>query len=314
MHTKKLEKWQHSHEYNPKNDQGKQNLVYVVILTLSVMVIEIGAGIAFGSMALLADGWHMGTHAFALGITIFAIWYANKHKYNPRFSFGTGKVSALSGYTSAIVLALVAILMIAESLHRFISPIYIRFNEALSIAALGLIVNLICVYWLKGDHHGHDHDSKSHDHDHQDHNLKAAYLHVLADTLTSILAITALLAGKLLAWTWMDPFMGIIGAAVILRWSYGLLRDTSSILLDKSIRLEKQAQMRSAIEAVSDNRVTDFHIWPIAPNHFAAILSIATHYPKPPDYYKDILKGYKELDHITVEVINCLDEPCIIVD
>jgi len=276
-----------------------------------MMFIEIGSGFAFGSMALLADGWHMGTHAIALGITAFAYYYARRHASSPRYSFGTGKVGVLGGFASAVVLAVVAFLMAVESIKRIIFPVEIQFNEAIAVAVVGLAVNILSAFLLQGGiHHTHEHDSvKTH---HQEHNLRAAYLHVMADALTSILAIVALLAGKTFGWIWMDPTMGIVGAILISRWSYSLLRDTSTILLDSGMKQEKISSIISTIESDSDNRVSDIHIWPLGSHHFAAIISIVTHYPKPPEYYKELLTGFKELEHVTVEVNEVAGDPCLV--
>lgn len=282
----------------------------VILLTVSMMVIEIGSGLLFGSMALLADGWHMGTHAAALGITVFAYSYARRHADNPRYSFGTGKVGALGGFASAMILVVVALLMIIESVQRLFVPVVIHFNEAIVVAVVGLVVNLISAFILQGHHHPHNHNEK---HKHlQDHNLRAAYIHVLADAMTSVLAIIALTAGKMFGWVRMDPLMGIVGALVILRWSYNLLRDTSSILLDSVENQETVSAIRSAIESDSDNKVSDLHIWPIGSHHLAAIISIVTHHPKPPEHYKNLLFGFEELSHISVEINKGPGDPCIV--
>jgi len=275
-----------------------------------MMVIEISAGFAFGSMALLADGWHMGTHAIALGITVFAYHYARRHASSPRYSFGTGKVGVLGGFASAVVLAVVAFLMAVGSIKRIIFPVEIQFNEAIAVAVVGLAVNIFSAFLLQGGIRlTHEHDSgNTH---HRDHNLRAAYLHVMADALTSLLAIVALLAGKTFGWIWMDPIMGIVGAILISRWSYSLLRDTSAILLDSGVEQEKISTIISTIESDSDNRVSDIHIWPLGSHQFAAIISIVTHYPKPPEYYKELLTGFRELEHVTVEVNEVAGDPCL---
>jgi len=232
MHIYNLSQWKHAHRFYIVNEQGERNTMRVIILTIVMMGIEVTAGILYGSMALLADGWHMGTHATALGITAFAYFYARRHADDPRYSFGTGKVGVLGGFTSAVVLAVVAILMSVESLERLISPEAIRFNEAIVVAIIGLVVNLVSAFLLQGGHHDHGHNEAHH---HHDHNLRAAYFHVLADALTSVLAIVALFAGKIFGWNWMDPFMGIVGAIIISRWAYGLLQETSKVLLDRDV-------------------------------------------------------------------------------
>ncbi len=311
MHIYNLHQWRHSHHFHVDDGYAERNTRRVILLTVSMMLIEITAGIAFGSMALLADGWHMGTHAIALGITAFAYFYARRHADNPQYSFGTGKVGVLGGFTSAVVLAMVAFIMVVESFKRFLFPVEIQFNQAIVVAAIGLIVNIISAYLLQGRHnHAHGHGADNlHKHDH---NLRAAYLHVMADALTSLLAIVALFTGKAFGWVWMDPFMGIVGALLIARWSYGLLRDTGRILLDIGVKQEKMKGILSKIESDSDSRVSDIHIWPLGDNGFAVIISIVTHYPKPPEYYKGLLGGFKELKHVTVEVNEVGGDPCMV--
>jgi cation diffusion facilitator family transporter len=310
MHIYTLESWKHNHRFNIGDRHGERKTKQVILLTLTMMIVEIAAGMLFGSMALLADGWHMGTHAAALGITAIAYHYARRHADNPKYAFGTGKVGILGGFSSAIVLAVVALLMAVKSVERLLLPQPIRFDEAIVVAVTGLVVNLVSAYILQDRHHRHDHGA-GHHHD-RDYNLKAAYLHVLADALTSLLAIIALITGKTFGWIWMDPLMGIVGAAVIMRWSYGLLRDTSKILLDRDVSMETVSAIYSTIESDSDNRVADLHIWRIASNQLAAIISIVTHYPKPPDHYKRLLSTFKELAHITIEVNLCESEPCVL--
>ena len=253
----------------------------------------------------------MASHAAALFITVFAYWYARRHLHNKAYTFGTGKVGVLGGFTSAVVLGVVALLMVWESVQRFFEPLSINFDEAMAIAVLGLLVNLLSAWLLhQGGEHTHHHDGHAHSHGH-DHNLRAAFLHVMADALTSVLAIVALLTGKTLGWVWMDPAMGIVGAIVIGHWTYGLLRDTSRILLDGSIDEETQTQIREAIEADSDNRVADIHVWRVGANHMAAIISVVTHYPQSAEHYKSLLAGQSELAHVTVEVNFCEGAPCV---
>lgn len=311
MHTKNLKQWQHSHDFSVIQEHGEKRTIQVLLLTSVTMVVEIVAGLVFGSMALLADGWHMGTHAAAFSITIFAYRYAKRHADSKRFSFGTGKVSVLGGFASAVALIIVALVMALESIHRLFAPQPIRFNEAIGVATLGLAVNLFSALLLKS-HHGHDQDREnSH---HHDHNLRAAYLHVLADALTSVLAIGALSAGKFFGWHWLDPLMGIVGSCVITRWGYGLLRETSSILLDGSIEGETQEKIVQLIESDADNRVSDIHVWKVGPEHYAAMISIVTHYPKSAEYYKELIGGITNLAHITIEIIHGRGEPCLPVD
>ena len=313
MHEHTLENWQHNHDFSIENKKGERRTQYVLILTAITMVVEIVAGSIFGSMALLADGWHMGTHVAAFMITIFAYRYARKHARNPAYAFGTGKVSVLGGYASAVALAVVALVMLLESLQRLIDPQIIQFNEAIAVASLGLFVNIISALLLKDDHHHHHEQDDAHHH-HHDHNLRAAYMHVLADALTSLLAIAALVSGKYFAWNWMDPMMGIVGAIIITRWSIGLLKQTGPILLDGSIEEEYQSAVRETIEKDSDNRISDIHIWKVGANHYAAIISLVTHYPKSTAYYKALLSDFHKLSHITIEVNECVGAPCIAAD
>jgi cation diffusion facilitator family transporter len=304
MHTHSLHNWQHQHDFAVIHEQGEKRTMQVLFLTAATMVVEIAAGIAYGSMALLADGWHMGTHVAAFMITIFAYRYARTHAKSSAFAFGTGKVSVLGGFASAVALAVVALVMLIESIQRILVPQPIHFNQAIGVAVLGLFINIICAMLLQ-ERSGHSHDH------HHDHNLKAAYLHVLADALTSLLAITALVSGKYLGWNWLDPIMGIVGAAVITRWSFSLLKETGPVLLDGSIEGEYVAAIRKEIENAMDNRIADIHVWRVGPAHYAAIISIVTHYPQRIEYYKELLRGFEELSHITIEVNTCDSEPCI---
>jgi cation diffusion facilitator family transporter len=303
MHRHTLEKWRHGHDFSYTNELGERRTLYVLILTAVTMVAEIIAGTLFGSMALLADGWHMGTHVAAFMITIYAYRYARKHANNPDYAFGTGKVGVLGGFASAIALAVVALVMLVESLHRIIEPQEIQFHAAIAVAVVGLSINVISAFLLKDNHHhGHDdhHPNRKHDH-----NLRAAYLHVLADALTSLLAIVALLAGKYFGWFLLDPLMGIVGAVIITRWSYGLLKQTGPILLDGSIPASEKSAITRAIESDADNRISDLHIWRISAHHYAALVSIVTHFPKPVDHYKNLLKDFPQLAHVTIEVLEC---------
>lgn len=319
MHIHTLENWRHSHDFYVDNEKGERRTRFVLLLTAVTMVVEIVAGTVYGSMALLADGWHMGTHVAAFLIAVLAYGFARKHANNPAFTFGTGKVNVLGGFASAVALAAVALMMLAESLERLADPQAIHFNESIAVACIGLLVNVVCAFLLRdahshdhGHHHGHDHD-QHHDHDHHDHNLRAAYVHVLADALTSLLAIFALAAGKFWGWNWLDPLMGMAGAVIITRWSYGLLKQTSPILLDASIEDETVLKIREAIESDSDNRVADIHVWKLGAGKYGAIISLVTHFPAEIGHYKEILRPFKELSHITIEVNVCRDEPCIAV-
>jgi len=300
MYNESNIQWDHSHDFGIDNKHNKSKVKIVFWLTTVIMVLEIGAGTWSGSMALLADGWHMGTHSAAFLITIFAYSYAKKHANNKEFSFGTGKVNYLGGFASAVALAIIAIMMALESVHRLIEPQTIYFNEAISVAVIGLIVNIASVFVLHDDHH-HD-GGKGHSH-HHDHNLKAAYFHVLADTLTSLLAIVALLAGKYFGWNWMDAVMGIVGALVISRWSYGLIKESSQVLLDKSVNTLTLTKVIDAVTTESETIIRDIHIWKIAPGHQAIILSIAAKTPLEPSHYANLVRQQlPDLSHISIEV------------
>jgi len=306
MHTKTTRQWQHDHVFGQdKVRPGERRTLWVIFITATMMVVEITTGLAYGSMALLADGLHMGSHTAALGITTIAYVYTRRRATDSRFSFGTGKVNAFAGYTSAVLLALFALLMAWESFARFFNPVEIAFNQAIVVAILGLVVNGASMIML-GGHHDHDHShDHHHGHSHTDHNLRAAYLHVLADALTSLLAIFALLAGKFFGLNWMDPAMGIVGAILVARWSVGLIRDTSGILLDHQAPATLQEKARTAIEAIDDNRVADLHIWSIGPNIYSASFSIVSDSPKPPEHYKNLIPKDLGIVHSIVEVHQC---------
>jgi cation diffusion facilitator family transporter len=306
MHSLNPENWRHSHDFVPlSHERGERQTRIVIALTAAMMVIEIAAGSVFNSMALLADGWHMASHASALSITAFAYFYARRHASSARYSFGTWKVSVLGGYSSAVVLAIIAALIAWESVGRFFEPMDISFDEAILVAVVGLLVNLLSVYLLREEPHEHGH-SHGGDHHHHDHNRRAAYLHVLADTLTSGTAIFALLTGKFFGWVWMDPLMGVVGSIVIARWSYSLLRDTSGILLDGSVPAETIDAIREALQGgASGDVVADLHVWPLGPGKLAVIASIVTDHPRGPDDYKELLAHRPELVHVTVEVNRC---------
>jgi cation diffusion facilitator family transporter len=320
MHIQQLGNWRHEHNFFVHREQNEKNTQKVMALTAVTMVAEIAAGIAFGSMALLADGWHMGTHVAAFLITLLAYRYSRRNSENPDFTFGVGKINVLGGFASAVALAVVALFMAVESVGRLFSPVEIQYGQSLLVAGVGLAVNILCAALLHGSE-GHDHDQhhdhdRHHDHDHahgqHDHNLKAAYFHVLADALTSVLAIFALLFGRLFDWWLLDPLMGVVGALVISRWAWGLLKESSAILLDAGVGGELRDRIRETIETEADNRVTDLHIWRVGPQHLAAIVTLVTHYPRPAEDYRQLLSArFEQLKHITIEVIHCAEEPCI---
>lgn len=316
MHTCSTSLWRHDHVFLGRDHARNERRTWLVIaLTATMMVAEIAAGAAFGSMALLADGFHMATHAGALSISALAYLYARRHAEDGRFSFGTGKLGDLAGFASAIILALFALLIGYESVLRILSPVAIRFDEAIAVAVLGLTVNLACAWLLREDHHHHDHHhdhahheesahTHDHDHDRRDRNLRAAYLHVLADALTSVLAITGLVAGRAYGWIWMDPLMGIVAALVIARWSWGLIWETAAVLLDSVPNDGLAEKIQSMLEEGGD-RVADMHLWRIGPGHLAAIVSLVSDRPRPPDHYKAKLGSLPQLSHVTVEVHPC---------
>ncbi|EDP59536.1 CDF family Co(II)/Ni(II) efflux transporter DmeF [Vibrio sp. AND4] len=304
---------QHSHDFVTHNHKGEKRTLYVLILTVTTMVVEITAGTMFGSMALLADGWHMGTHAAAFCITLFAYRYAKQNARNDRFSFGTGKVSVLGGFTSAIALGIVALMMMVESIHRLFNPESIQFNEAIMVAVIGLVVNLASMLLLHDHHHhGHDHhdhhshDHHSHDHHahghehHHDHNLTAAYLHVLADTLTSLLAIVALIVGKFYGWVWLDAMMGIVGALVIGKWTLGLVKQTAPVLLDESINKSYRNEIAETLAPYAE--IVDLHIWKVSGHHYSAAIALYNHSDKTLDEFKQLLSKFDKINHLTLEV------------
>jgi cation diffusion facilitator family transporter len=316
MHSHSLDRWQHDHVFlGADHDRNERRTWLVIALTAAMMVAEIIAGAAFGSMALLADGFHMATHAGALTIAALAYFYARRQARDERFTFGTGKLGELAGYSSAVILAVVALLIGFESLVRLAAPVPIRFNEAIVVAVIGLAVNLASAWLLHdGGHHGHahaGHDHEHHDHHHahhEDHNLRSAYFHVLTDALTSVLAILGLLAGRYYGWVWMDPLMGIVGGLVIARWSWGLLKGAGAVLLDTVPDRELSRRITQVLEQGGD-RVADLHLWRIGPGHMALIASVVSDNPEPPAVYKAKLSGVRQLSHITIEVQPCLDQP-----
>lgn len=288
-----INKRTHQHNFSGSSNQEEKKTWIVITITAIMMVAEIFWGIVFGSMALLADGLHMATHVAAFGIAIFAYRYARKHVLSSKFTFGTGKVSVLGGFASSVALAIVALIMAIESIHRLIEPQTIQYNQAIIIAFVGLVINGVCAVIL--------HSSSHHHHHHHDHNLKAAYMHVIADTLTSILAIVGLFFAKYLNWVFMDAIMGIVGALVITKWAYGLLKETSPILLDAANNKVSE-KIKNIIEADYDNLIVDFHLWYVGPNKFSLILSIITNNPKEIAHYQDLLKEIPEVSHITIEL------------
>lgn len=310
MHRTNPSRWQHSHDFSDDSSAAERRTRIVIGITATMMVVEIAAGIAFNSMALLADGWHMSTHVAAFLITALAYYFGRRHARDPRYSFGTGKMGVLGGFASAVVLFVVAFLMASESVHRFFAPVPIHFNQAIAVAVIGLLVNLVCALIFKDAHHHHHHEHThehgDHGHHHHDLNLRAAYIHVLADALTSVTAIVALTAGKFLGWSWLDPVMGIVGSAVVSVWAYGLVRDTSGILLDRMPESsDLPDEIRRAVESDGDSLVTDLHVWQVGAGKFAAIVCIVAHDPKPVEIYRALFREHGELVHVTVEIERC---------
>jgi cation diffusion facilitator family transporter len=308
MHTTNISAWRHRHDFCGQFEGAEKSTRRVLALTVMMMVVEIIGGLKLHSMALFADGWHMATHVAAFLITVGAYAFARRHAANPAFSFGTGKIAVLGAFTSAIILGGIALFMAGESILRLLNPLPIHFNEAIMVACVGLAVNVTSALLLKDHHHSgghHHHHGGAQDHDL---NLRAAYIHVLADATTSILAIFALAGGKNFGWVWLDPVMGLVGSAVITQWAYGLIRDTHVILLDKEpAASDLGAEIHKALEADGDTIITDLHIWQIAVNKFAAIICVVAHEPKTPQAYKELLREHDELVHITVEPNLCAE-------
>jgi cation diffusion facilitator family transporter len=308
--------WSHDHTFGQDRPMpGERRTLIVIVITGAMMVVEIITGLAFGSMALLADGLHMASHAVALAIAYFAYIFARRHARDERYSFGTGKMNSLGGFTGAVLLAVFALGMAWESFDRFLHPVPIKFNQAILVALLGLAVNAVCAVILGRQHddstepdpagetplhssqHGHEHHAH-----HHDHNLRSAYLHVLADALTSLLAIFALVTGKYVGAVWLDPAMGILGAILVARWSVGLIRLTSRVLLDRQAPERIRNAIRKSIEADGEATITDLHVWSIGPGKYAAIIGIVTGVIRSPHDFKAHLLAGLPLAHVTVEI------------
>ena len=325
-----LSGWQHSHTYDPGNRTAEARTWIVVGITAVTMVVEIVAGFITGSMALLADGWHMSTHVVALSIAGVAYFLARRWSRDERFAFGTWKIEVLGAFSSALLLGVVAVAMVVESGMRLVTPESISFGPALVVAVIGLVVNLASALVLGHGHehpprdHGHDHDhdhehghEQEHAHGHDDHprhgedlNLKSAYVHVLADAFTSVLAIAALAAGLWLGWQWMDPVMGIVGAGVILWWARGLIADSARVLLDREMDNPVVEQMRKAIEVDGDAEIADLHVWRVGRASHAAVVTVVAQNPLAPDAYRARLAGISSLTHVSVEVNRCPHGDC----
>lgn len=301
--------WQHSHVFDDGNPLARRKTAWATAITAVMMVVEIVGGWVFNSMALLADGWHMSSHALALGLAVLAYGYARKYAQDTRFAFGTWKIEVLGGYSSAIILLMVAAFMVFQSVERLFSPAAIHYNEAIAVGLLGLAVNLVCAWLLKDGHdHGHGHSHHGHDHHDQHHhghdlNLRSAYLHVVADAATSVLAILALFGGKWLGASWLDPVMGIVGAVLVTIWAVGLLRESGRVLLDAQMDAPVVQEIREVIAASPiPAEITDLHVWLVGKAKYACIIALATHDAVTPDYFRAQLAIHEELVHISVEV------------
>lgn len=339
MHTTDITPWRHEHTLGQGEVvHGERRTLIVAALTAAFMVVEVVGGLAYGSMALLADGLHMGSHAVALGIALAAYVYARRRARDERFNFGTGKVNALGGFTGALLLAVFAAFMAWESGMRFLHPVEIQFDHAIVVAALGLLVNGVSVVLLgvhehdhgedlhghaqehghesESDHaHEHGHAHEPHEHGHadgrghgEDHNLRAAYLHVVADALTSVAALVALLGGKYLGLSWLDPVMGLVGSVLVGRWSWSLLRQSSAVLLDHQAPLELREQLRKALEGGGDERVADLHVWSVGPGVRAACVTLVGHELRSTSEYKARVPAELGIRHLTLELHRCRSE------
>ena len=301
----------HSHTFHEGNPSAERKTLIVVIITAIMMCAEIAGGWIYNSMALLADGWHMSSHTLALGLSLLAYAAARRYANDRRFNFGTWKIEILGGYTSAILLILVAGLMLFQSCERLLSPSPIFYNEAIALASLGLVVNIVCAWLLRDDHtHGHSHDAHEHDdhdhehgHEHHDLNLRSAYIHVITDAATSVLAIIALIGGKFWGADWLDPTMGIVGAALVSFWAYGLIRDTSRVLLDAEMDAPIVKAIEKSIASMSPRaELTDLHVWRVAQKQYACIVSVVAEHPLSVDEVKQALMHHHAVGHISVEI------------
>ena len=331
-HAHDLTPWRHSHQFDAGNRIGEARTRWVLALTLLTMVVEIGAGWWTGSMALLADGWHMGTHALALGVAAWAYWLARRHALDARYAFGTWKIEVLGSFASALVLGIVAMGILLESALRLWKAEPLSAQTALVVALIGLVVNLLSAWMLHGAQHGthghaahprdHEHAAHQHDHEHEhahapahvhshapgtgaDLNLRAAYAHVLADALTSVLAIFALAAALWLGWWWLDPLVGLLGALVIAWWAVGLVRESATVLLDREMDHPLTEKIRAALESDGDAKLADLHVWRVGRQQFAAIACVVADVPLAPAVYRARLAQHEELVHVSLEVNRC---------
>jgi cation diffusion facilitator family transporter len=311
MHSHSIDDFRHSHVFlGDAHDRNERKTWAVIVICSAMMAAEIVGGLWFGSVALIADGLHMSTHAGALVIAALAYTYSRRYVNDARLTFGTGKFGDLAAFTSAIVLAIIALLIGYESVDRLVNPVSIAFNQAIPIAVVGLGVNLLSAFLLRDSHHDHHHapdHEHGHSHVHRDHNLRAAFVHVMADAAVSVLVIVGLFAGREFGWIWMDPVMGLVATVVILSWSWTLVRSAGAILLDVCPDPSLARLIATRLEQGSD-RVSDLHLWRLGPGHLAAVISLVTHNPHAPDLYKRRLSGLGGLSHVTVEVVPCPGE------
>ncbi|HZW13465.1 MAG TPA: CDF family Co(II)/Ni(II) efflux transporter DmeF [Noviherbaspirillum sp.] len=324
MHTDKLSQWIHDHVFDEGSQAAERSTRLVMWITLATMAVEITAGWWFNSMALLADGWHMSSHALAIGLSAFAYSAARRYARDPRFAFGTWKIEVLAGYTSAVFLIGIAALMVVGSVERLLSPQPIHYQEAMIVAAIGLMVNVVCAFILGGahdHHHGHGHhhhhgDDRHHDdhHDHHGHhhdlNLRSAYIHVITDAATSLLAIVALAGGWLYGWAWLDPAMGIVGAVLVAVWAKNLITDTGKVLLDREMDHPVVEEIREVVETgpdKGDTRIVDLHVWRVGKQAYSCAISVATHDKTlTPDLLRERLAVHEEIVHATIEINHCV--------
>lgn len=318
MHTENLSRWTHDHVFDVGSDAAERSTRIVMWITAAMMVVEITAGWLLNSMALLADGWHMSSHAVAIGLSTLAYSMARRYSKDPRFAFGTWKIEVLAGFASAIFLLGVAVMMLVASTDRIVSPQPIQYQEAIVIAVLGLVVNVVCAVILGKAHH-HDHGHASHGHDHHPHgqghhhdlNLKSAYVHVIADAATSVLAIVALAGGWIYGWSWLDPVMGLVGAVLIAVWAKGLIVETSKVLLDREMDHPVVDEIRDAIEIgrnAGDTRITDLHVWRVGKKVYSCAVTVVTHDATlTPEVVRNRLSAHEEIAHSTIEIHLCPD-------
>ena len=316
MHTENQSRWVHDHVFDSGSDVAERSTRIVMWITAAMMVVEIAAGWWFNSMALLADGWHMSSHAVAIGLSTLAYSAARRYSKDPRFAFGTWKIEILGGFASAIFLLGVAVMMVVSSTERIITPQPIQYKEAIVIAMLGLVVNVVCAYILgKAHHHDHGH-SHGHDHHHghgghHDLNLKSAYVHVIADAATSVLAIVALFGGWFYGWSWLDPIMGLVGAVLVAVWAKGLIVDTGKVLLDREMDHPVVDEIREVVETGADQggtRITDLHVWRVGRAVYSCAITLVTHDLKlTPDIVRERLSVHEEIVHSTIEIHFCTE-------